>query len=166
MTSSSRESPRAPTSLETISGSAPRRVPSTGVPLIIASTRVRPNGSSQSAGIQRHAAPASSSAFRVAVHDADEPNVAGSGWAAIRRPRRWVCPLRLAPSIAQRYPLTRVQPAEKEIVVGLVGTKDELRRVHAVIHEGGAAVPARMIGADEDGVRERSSSGTVDCRGA
>lgn len=99
--SSSTESPSAPTSAEMISGSAPRWVPSTGVPLASASISVRPNGSSHSAGIQRHAAPASRPTFRAPPtlptkrmlrrSDGRHPPASSR-----RRPER------LAPSIAQR----------------------------------------------------------------
>src|SRR5256886_7065974 len=49
----------APTSDEISSGSAPRRVPSTGVPESSASTVTRPNGSSHCAGFHRQRARAS-----------------------------------------------------------------------------------------------------------
>ena len=64
VTSSSTLSPSAPTSGEMISGSDPRRVPNTGVPLTSASRMVLPQGSSHCAGIQSTRAPASSAAFR------------------------------------------------------------------------------------------------------
>jgi hypothetical protein len=50
-----------------------------------------------------------------------------------------------------------MQPAEKEVVASLRGTKDELGRVQSVIHEGRASMPAGVISTDEDGVGERRS---------
>ena len=118
------------------SGSAPLRVPSTGVPLIIASTSVRPNGSSHRAGIHRQLAPASRSAFR---SPSTEPTKRTRRLRLGRHPPATTSrpPATLGSLDRPAVPFDRVQPAEEEIVVGFVGTKDELRRVHPVIDEGG-----------------------------
>jgi hypothetical protein len=60
---SSTVSQSAPTSGVISSGSAPRWVPSTGVPDRNASIVTRPNGSSHAAGFHRHRARASSAAL-------------------------------------------------------------------------------------------------------
>ncbi len=60
---SSIDSHTAPTSGVISSGSAPRRVPSTGVPEKNASIVTKPNGSSHSAGFQRQRARASNAAL-------------------------------------------------------------------------------------------------------
>src|SRR3989454_5925866 len=60
---SSNVSHSAPTSGVISSGSAPRRVPSTGVPESRASIVTRPNGSSHSAGVQRQRGPGGSAAL-------------------------------------------------------------------------------------------------------
>src|SRR5438034_6288454 len=61
----------APTAGVTNSGSAPRRVPNTGVPESRASTLTRPNGSSHWAGFHRQRARASRAALRSEEHTSE-----------------------------------------------------------------------------------------------
>ena len=91
---------RAPTAGVTSSGSAPRRVPSTGVPESSASTLTSPNGSSHCAGFHRQRARASSAALVVPstspTYFTEPVKLGRQPPATIRR-----CPVRFAASTAQ-----------------------------------------------------------------
>src|ERR1051326_5964662 len=103
---SSNVSPTAPPSAPMISANAPRGVAITGVPLAIASTTFRPNGSSHCAGIQSQRAPA-----------------AGHHQAKLAELRR-------ADGDAPAF--GGVQSRDKEIEIGLLGAEFVLVELDAV----------------------------------
>ncbi len=141
-TSSSSVSPSAPLDGVTISGSAPRRVASTGVPLTIASIAASPNGSFHCPGIQRQAARASSSssAPRRPARASARPAAAP---AATRPPCRSA-----GGHGGRREPPTatlhRVHPAEIEVAFALPDRVEAVfGGIEAVVYPPRDAVAAR-----------------------
>ena len=129
----------------------------TGVPLASASMSVSPNGSSQSAGIQRHRAPASNSTLRSPwtrpTYEMPRrklgPPSPGDDQAAARAARRLD-----GPAIS----LHRMQAAEEQVVVALRLPKAILGQVQAVVHVRGVAVSLRVVGTHEDRVGRQQRS--------